>query len=137
MWTLDEKDVFFSKRLRKISSFLSNLNYLLAKLKCIDLIVSSLKKRSSTFNQSWYRKLIWFNSINLHRWTYISFQRNKAKHFNWFFTFFYINRGKYWFRAKFRFLVFDGFTRFGMSWTRFWLFLENVCACVTKNLWQV
>ena len=31
-----------------------------------------------------------------------------------FFTFFYINRRKYWFRANFRFPVFDGFTRFGM-----------------------
>ena len=31
------------------------------------------------------------------------------------FTFFYISRRKYWFRANFRFPVFDGFTRFGMS----------------------
>ena len=30
-------------------------------------------------------------------------------------TFFYISRRKYWFRANFRFPVFDGFTRFGMS----------------------
>ena len=31
------------------------------------------------------------------------------------FTFFYISRRKYWFGANFRFPVFDGFTRFGMS----------------------
>ena len=31
------------------------------------------------------------------------------------FTFFYISRRKYWFRANFRFPFFDGFTRFGMS----------------------
>ena len=31
------------------------------------------------------------------------------------FTFFYVSRRKYWFRANFRFPVFDGFTRFGMS----------------------
>ena len=31
------------------------------------------------------------------------------------FTFFYINRRKYWFRANFRFPVFDGFTPFRMS----------------------
>ena len=31
------------------------------------------------------------------------------------FTFFYINRRKYCFRANFRFVAFDGFTRFGMS----------------------
>ena len=30
-------------------------------------------------------------------------------------TFFYISRRKYWFRANFRFPVFNGFTRFGMS----------------------
>ena len=34
------------------------------------------------------------------------------------FTFFYVSRRKYWFRANIRFLVFDGLTRFGMSWTR-------------------
>ena len=32
-----------------------------------------------------------------------------------FITFFYISRRKYWFRANFRFPVFDGFARFGMS----------------------
>ena len=31
------------------------------------------------------------------------------------FTLFYISRRKYWFREYFRFPVFDGFTRFGMS----------------------
>ena len=31
------------------------------------------------------------------------------------FTFFYVSRRKYWFRANFRFPVFDGFTPFGMS----------------------
>ena len=30
-------------------------------------------------------------------------------------AFFYINRRKYWFRANFRFPVFDEITRFGMS----------------------
>ena len=32
-----------------------------------------------------------------------------------FFTFFYIRRRKYRFRANFQFPVFDGFTRFGVS----------------------
>ena len=32
-----------------------------------------------------------------------------------FFTFFYINRRKYWFRANFRLPIFDGLTRFEMS----------------------
>ena len=32
-----------------------------------------------------------------------------------FITFFYINRRKYWFRANFRFPVFDVFTCFGVS----------------------
>ena len=35
------------------------------------------------------------------------------------FAFFYINRKKYWFRENFRIPVFDGFTRFRVSWTRF------------------
>ena len=67
-----------------------------------------------------------------------------------FFTFFYVSRRKYWFRANFRFPVLDGFTRFGMSWTRFDYFWKmSVCLCVcvsvslcvcvsmTKILWQV
>ena len=59
-----------------------------------------------------------------------------------FFTFFYISRRKYWFRANFRFPVFDGFTRFGMSWTRFHYFWKiSFCLCVsvymTKMLWQL
>ena len=57
-----------------------------------------------------------------------------------FFTLFYISRRKYWFRANFRFPVFDGFTCFGMSWTRFDYFWKmSVClsVCVTKILWQV
>ena len=52
---------------------------------------------------------------------------------NDFFTLFYINRKKYWFRANFRLLVFDGFTRFGMSWKWIWLFLENVCLFVSDK----
>ena len=52
-----------------------------------------------------------------------------------FITFFYVSWRKYWFRANFRFPVFDGFTRFGMSWTRFDYFWKmsvslSVCLCV-------
>ena len=47
------------------------------------------------------------------------------------FTFFYINRRMYWFRANFLFPVFDGLTRFRMSWTRFDYFWKiSVCMCV-------
>ena len=50
--------------------------------------------------------------------------------FSHIFTFFYINRWKYWFHANFRFLVFDGCTCFGISWTRFhyfWKVFISVC----------
>ena len=48
-----------------------------------------------------------------------------------FFIFFYINWIKYWFRKNFRFPVFDGFTRFRISWTRFDYFWKmSVCKCV-------
>ena len=50
-----------------------------------------------------------------------------------FFTFFYISRRKNWFRTNFRFPVFDGFTLFEMSWTRFdyfWKMSVCLCACV-------
>ena len=50
--------------------------------------------------------------------------------YSFIFTFFYINRRKYWFRANFRFSVFDGFTRFGMSWTRFDYFWR-MCVCLS------
>ena len=51
------------------------------------------------------------------------------------FTLFYINRRKYWFRANFRFPVFDGFTRFRMSWSRFDYFGKmSDCLCATKNI---
>ena len=55
------------------------------------------------------------------------------------FTFFYISRKKYWFRANFRFLVFDGFTHFRMSWTRFDYFWKmsvclSVCLCVCVSV---
>ena len=52
-----------------------------------------------------------------------------------FFTFFYINWRKYWFRENVRLPVFDGLTRFGMSWIPYWKM--PVCVCVTKILWQV
>ena len=44
--------------------------------------------------------------------------KHKAKHERHpqvFFTYFYVSRRKYWFRANFRFPVFDGFIRFGTS----------------------
>ena len=48
-----------------------------------------------------------------------------------YFTFFYINRRKHWFRQNFRFPVFDGFIRFGISWSRFDYFWKmSVCLCV-------
>ena len=55
------------------------------------------------------------------------------------FTFFYINRKKYWLHENFRLPVFDRFTRFRMSWTRFDYFWKMsvclcVCVCVTKIL---
>ena len=44
------------------------------------------------------------------------------------FNFFYINRRKNWLRENFRFPVFDGFKRFGMSWSRFDYFWKKpVC----------
>ena len=50
-------------------------------------------------------------------------------------TFFYVSRRKYWFRAKFRFPVFDGFTRFGISWTRFNYFWKmSVCLSVCLHV---
>ena len=52
-----------------------------------------------------------------------------------FLTFFYIDRRKYWFRANFRFPVFDRFTRFGMSWTRFDYFWKmSVCLSVCVSV---
>ena len=48
--------------------------------------------------------------------------------FFFFTTFFCINRRKYWFQENFRHLVFDRFTCFGMSWTRFEFFWKmSVC----------
>ena len=50
-------------------------------------------------------------------------------------TFFYINRTKYWFCINFRFLLFDRFTLFGMSQTRFDYFRKMfVCLCVIKKI---
>ena len=47
-----------------------------------------------------------------------------------FFTFLYINKRKHRFRANFRLPVFDEFTRFGMSWTRFDYFWKmSICLC--------
>ena len=54
-------------------------------------------------------------------------------------TFFYLNRRKYWFRANFRFPVFDGFVRFGISWTRldyFWKMSACLSMCVWQNLFR-
>ena len=60
-----------------------------------------------------------------------------------FITFFCINRKKYWCRVNFRFPVFGGFTRFGMSWTRFDYFWKMsvcvsvcLCVCVPVCVWQ-
>ena len=51
------------------------------------------------------------------------------------FTFFYINRRKYWFHENIRFSVFDAFTRLGISWIWFQCFWKiSVCLCVC--LWQ-
>ena len=64
---------------------------------------------------------------------------NTMIYFSFFITFFHISRRKYWFRANFRFLIFDGFTRFGMSWTRFDYFWKmGVClsVCVSVCAWQ-
>ena len=47
------------------------------------------------------------------------------------FTFFYVNKSKYWFRENFRLPVFDGFTRFGNT---IWMFMENFCLPVC--VWQ-
>ena len=75
-------------------------------------------------------------------WGYLHIFRSISGPFNWcfkfreqFFTFFYINRRKYWFRPNFRIPVFDGLTRFGMSWSRFeyiWKMsvCPSVCLCV-------
>ena len=50
-----------------------------------------------------------------------------------FFSFFYVNRRNVRFRINFWLQVFDGFTCFGMSWTRFDYFWKmTVCLCV----WQ-
>ena len=47
------------------------------------------------------------------------------------FTFCYINRRKYLFRANFQLPVLGGFTLFGISWTRFDYFWKmSVCLCV-------
>ena len=54
--------------------------------------------------------------------------------FYFFFTFFYINRRKYWFCANFWFPVFDGFACFVISWTRFDYFWKNVSVSVC--IWQ-
>ena len=56
--------------------------------------------------------------------------------------YFLLYKKKYWFRANFRLLVFDGFTRLGMQWTQFdyfWKMYVCLCVsvCVTKILWQV
>ena len=52
-----------------------------------------------------------------------------------YFTFFYINRRKHWFRQNFRFPVFDGFIRFGISWSRFDYFWKmSVCLSVRLSL---
>ena len=48
-----------------------------------------------------------------------------------FFTFFYISRRKFWFRANFRFPVFDGFTRFGCPVHN--LSISGKCLCVSDK----
>ena len=60
---------------------------------------------------------------------------------NTIFIFFYINRRKYCFRVNFLLPVFDGFTRFGMSWAWFncfWktYFCLHVSVCGTVCAWQ-
>ena len=55
------------------------------------------------------------------------------------FSFFYKNRRKYWFGGNFRLPVFDRFTRFRMSWTRFDYFClsiwdKNFVASVAREL---
>ena len=65
-------------------------------------------------------------------------QGESWKGYKYIFTFFYISRRKYWFRASFQFPVFDECTCFGMSWTRLNYFWKMsvclcVCVCVTKK----
>ena len=90
---------------------------------------------ASTFFFIFLRK---FFQVCIYEWLYSTFKvtqhakvpkfREAVKHFTAkenddifkllsfkLFTFFYVSRRKYWFRANFRFPVFDGFTRCGMS----------------------
>ena len=52
-----------------------------------------------------------------------------------FFTFFWVNRRKYWFRKNFRLPFFDGFACFGMSWTQFDYFWK-MSVCLSVCMWQ-
>ena len=56
-----------------------------------------------------------------------------------FFTFFYVNRRKYWFHKNFQLPVYGGFTRFGMSWTwfdYFWKMCLSVCVCLCDKIFE-
>ena len=53
-----------------------------------------------------------------------------------FFTFFYINRRKYWFLLNFWLPVSDRFTRFGISWTRFQYFWK-IFVCLYDWVWEM
>ena len=71
----------------------------------------------------------------MHYFHLLSFQIAHQKVMLDIFTFFYINRGKYWFWENFRLPVFDGFTRFEMFWTRFECFWK-ICVNLSMRMWQ-
>ena len=76
---------------------------------------------------------ITFNLLLVFIYSFIHFMLFSS--INKSFTFFCINRRKYSFRKKLRQPVFDKFTRFGMSWTRFDYFWKmSVCLSVCLSV---
>ena len=105
-------------------NFKTNFNFALD-FKCKRINVwewkNNAKKKSRLQDNHGFKYTI-HNIVTIH-FNYMSLFdfflfRKKENEMN-IFTFFYISRKKYWFCANFRFPVFDGFTRFGMSWTLF------------------
>ena len=84
-----------------------------------------IKPRTYIYNQSLI-SVVFESNFFFHLKGFVLFCNIKLMRF--FFTFFYVCRRKYWFRKNIWLLVFDGFTRFGMSWTRFHYFWKmSVC----------
>ena len=89
----------------------------------LHLLLQKLERKKKGFYVIWLTNGSLFNNLK------IGYKKCSIMLKLWcvlIFTFFYIKRIQ-----NYRFPVFDGFTRFGMSWTRFDYFWKmSVCLCV-------